>query len=130
MTEHPWPHFANAELACHCGCGRQEMDNGFMTLLESLRTAYGQPMRITSAFRCPEHNVQASTTGTTGPHTTGRAVDVQVAGEDAHHLLALALHLGFSGIGVSQRGPANQRFLHLDTLTQDLGYPRPTIWSY
>ncbi|MBF0099157.1 MAG: peptidase M15 [Magnetococcales bacterium] len=126
-----WPHFSEAELACHCGCGRQEMEDSFMIELEKLRTAFGQPMVVTSGFRCPNYNMQASHTGPCGPHTTGKAVDIQISGADAHRLLTLALQQGcFTGIGVSQAGPHNTRFLHLDTIEPSPGRPRPTVWTY
>lgn len=101
-----------------------------MDRLEQLRMEYGRPMRLTSAYRCPEHNMQCSSTGPVGPHTTGKAVDVAVSGADAHELLALALHFGFAGVGVKQRGSHKSRFLHLDTLDQGPGRPRPTVWGY
>ena len=126
----PWPHFSQTELTCHCGCGRQEMDAQFMEKLEGLRVAYGRPMTLTSAFRCPMHNSQASDTGLSGPHTTGKAVDVQVSGSDAHRLLTLALAQGFTGIGISQQGTLSARFLHLDTIEPGPGRPRPTLWTY
>lgn len=128
--ETPWPHFPWAELTCHCGCGRMEMDRSFMSRLEDLRAAYGKPMPITSGFRCPMHNAEASSTGLSGPHTTGKAVDVQVSGEDAHRLLTMALEHGFTGIGISQKGFHGSRFIHLDTIEPGPGRPRPTIWSY
>ncbi|WP_143711406.1 D-Ala-D-Ala carboxypeptidase family metallohydrolase [Magnetococcus marinus] len=130
MSEQSWPHFSHAELECHCGCGSQKMDPQFMERLEELRMAYGKPIIVNSAYRCPNHNASVSTTGSNGPHTTGRAVDVQVSGEDAHTLMALAMHHGFTGIGVSQRGQHKSRFIHLDTLDVAPGQPRPTIWSY
>ncbi len=98
----------------------------FMKSLESLRTIYGQPMKVTSAYRCPRHNAAVSSTGATGPHTTGCAVDVSIAGEAAYKLVALAVTMGFTGIGIKQSGPWPGRFIHLDTLTDN----RPRIWSY
>ncbi|WP_173361576.1 D-Ala-D-Ala carboxypeptidase family metallohydrolase [Magnetococcus marinus] len=130
MSEQSWPHFSHTELECHCGCGSQEMDPEFMERLEDLRGAYDKPMPVTSAYRCPNHNASVSKTGPSGPHTTGMAVDIQVAGEDAHKLMTLALYHGFTGVGVRQRGPHQARFLHLDTLEADTNRPRPTIWSY
>ena len=130
MTDTPWTHFSHAELTCQCPCGQMEMDPDFMGRLEALRTAFGKPMRITSAYRCPSHNAQASSTGFTGPHTTGLAVDVSVSGQDAHELLTLVLHHGFSGVGVSQRGPHNKRFIHIDAIDNGSGRIRPTVWSY
>ena len=127
----PWPHFSNAELTCQCGCNRQEMDGNFMTKLVALRLAFGKAMPVSSGFRCPMHNAQASHTGLSGPHTTGKAVDIQISGADAHRLLTLALQQGyFTGIGLSQKGPQNSRFIHFDTIEPGPGRPRPTVWTY
>ena len=124
----PWPNFTEAELACPCGCGRMDMDAAFMEKLAVLREAFGSPLRISSAYRCSQFNMQCSDTGLTGPHVYGVAVDLLVAGEEAHRLLTLALQHGFTGVGISQKGPHNNRFLHLDTLASKRA--RPTIWTY
>ena len=121
-------HFSREELTCHCGCGRCEMDAVFMARLEALREAFGKPMKLSSAYRCPDYNAAVSTTGPNGPHTTGRAVDVLVSGEDAWRLVQLAYDMGFTGLGVCQRGPHETRFIHLDDLEDDV--IRPRIWSY
>ncbi len=103
----------------------------FMEKVETLRAVYGKPMRVTSAARCPAHNDLVSSTGRTGPHTTGRAIDIGVSGADAHQLLRVAMRFGnFTGIGVSQKGAHEKRFLHLDDLPNAPGQPRPTLWSY
>lgn len=120
-------HFARHELECQCGCGRAEMDSAFMAKLDRLRELYGAPLRLTSAFRCPAHNMRVSSTGSTGPHTTGKAADVQCAGTQAHIILDIALELAFAGVGIHQRGPHAARFIHLDTVS---GGPRPWVWSY
>ena len=125
-----WPHFSRAELQCRCGCGRMEMQHEFMRRLEKLRKKFDRPMRVTSAYRCPEHNSRVSKTGRDGPHTTGMAVDIQIAGEDALDLLFLAIGHGFSGVGVSQSGPHKKRFIHLDRLKKIPGRSRPWLWSY
>ena len=118
-------HFSTQELVCHCGCGGLPPE-GFQSRLEELRIQFGHPMVLSSAYRCPEHNAKVSSTGGTGPHTKG-AVDVLCYGPRAHELVSDALMLGWTGIGVSQRGPRNARFVHLD----DTGGPmRPCIWSY
>lgn len=100
------------------------MQPEFMAKLQALRTAYGKPMRITSGFRCAEHPIEAKK-AQPGAHASGCACDVGVEGADAHRLLTLALQLGFSGIGVQQKGGG--RFIHLDILTSGV---RPTVWSY
>ncbi|MEO5379028.1 MAG: D-Ala-D-Ala carboxypeptidase family metallohydrolase [Magnetococcus sp. DMHC-6] len=130
MTGTPWPHFSKEELSCHCQCGRMEMDSDFMARLEELRVAYGKPMKLSSAYRCPTHNAKTSSTGTMGPHTTGKAVDIAVSGAEAYKLLVLALQHGFNGIGISQKGSHSTRFIHIDTLPNDPKHSRPALWSY
>ena len=122
-------HFSKAELACKC-CGKADMEENFMERLEKLRGQYGKGMILSSAYRCSRHNNEVSKTGDDGPHTTGQAIDVLISGSNAHILLCLASKLGFTGIGVKQKGPHYQRFLHLDDLPRDEGRPRPWIWSY
>ena len=122
-----YPHFSHAELQCRCGCGRAPMDPDFMRRLETVRMSYGKPMVVTSAYRCPVHNASVSSTGSTGPHTTGRAIDIQCAGHDAHALLRIALREGMTGVGIRQTGPHSGRFIHLDDLS---GANRPWVWGY
>jgi len=102
--------------------------------LQALRDTYGSPMKISSGYRCPRHNADVSSTGRTGPHTVfaddNITVDVLVYNLDAHRLLHLALGHGFTGVGISQKGAWDKRFLHLDLLALDVGLIRPTIWSY
>lgn len=101
-----------------------------MRKVEALRTLCGFPFPITSAYRCPDHNAKVSSTGRTGPHTTGRAIDIGVRGEQAFKLVQLALQYGttFTGIGLQQKGQG--RFVHLDDLPNAQGQPRPTVWTY
>ncbi len=109
-------------------CKGREIEGHFLMRLDQLRDAVGFPLRVSSGYRCPAHNAKGSSTGPDGPHTTGRAVDLAVSHWQAHRVVAEALKLGFTGIGVKQHGPG--RFIHLDDLPADVGRPRPTIWSY
>jgi uncharacterized protein YcbK (DUF882 family) len=104
------------------------MDKTTMDRLQLLRSHYGSPLTITSGYRSSRHSIEAAKKAP-GSHARGRAVDVACAGVDAFEVLTEALAVGFTGIGVKQKG--EHRFLHLD----DLGLgehtaPRPTIWSY
>jgi zinc D-Ala-D-Ala carboxypeptidase len=122
-----WPDFTPDEMRCK-GSGECRMDPEFMDRLQRVRRAYGQPMRVTSGYRSPTYNAKISGTGIDGPHTTGRAADISVSGDDAYHLVRIAMDQGFTGIGVSQRGPHESRFIHLDDLEGSA--TRPRIWSY
>ena len=119
-----WKHFTRDDLKCK-GSGECRMDPEFLDVLEAIREEYGSPMVITSGYRSPTYNAKVSYTGTAGPHTTGRAVDVSIRGKNALRLLKIALAHGVTGVGVAQKG--NSRFLHLDMVD---GVSRPMIWSY
>jgi zinc D-Ala-D-Ala carboxypeptidase len=118
-----YPNFSASEFVCR-HTGNENMQQEFMDKLQALRFAYGKPMRITSGYRHPTHPIEARKNAP-GPHTTGCAVDIAVSRGDAYRVLELAFALGFTGIGVQQKGDG--RYIHLDTLTEDA---RPTIWSY
>lgn len=129
----PYRYFPDHELACKCGrCdrGRFDMDAEFMARLIGLREAYGAALPVTSAFRCPDHNANVSSTGRSGPHTTGRATDIRIFGAAALRLIELAIAGGFTGIGVGQKGDHNSRIIHLDDLGPSPARPRPWIWTY
>jgi uncharacterized protein YcbK (DUF882 family) len=118
-----YPNFKESEFACR-HCGKAEMDPDFMHRLQSLRNRYNKSMTITSGYRCPDHPIEKAKP-TPGAHSSGKAADVGIQGAEAHKLLTIAMELGFTGIGVQQKG--DKRFLHLDTMT---GENRPTVWSY
>ena len=139
----PWnpddtPNFTFAEMACKCGaCGDQgarplkgagcaAMDGRFMEWLQRIRRLVEFPFIVTSGYRCEDYNKRIRG----GPaHPMGLAVDLGVFGADAHKLVTAALSGGAQGVGVSQRGPLRDRFIHLDLLRFQ-GFPRPRIWSY
>jgi len=118
-----YPNFSEAEFKCS-HTGKCEMDEAFMDALQTLRTIYDKPMTITSGYRDPTHPIEAKK-DKPGAHATGRAADIACDGQAAYDIMQIAFELGFTGIGVSQKG--NGRFIHLDTIE---GGPRPNVWSY
>ena len=123
----PYPHFTDKELSSP-DTGSHDMSDIFMVRLEKLRTILGRSFVVTSGYRTPSHNNKVSHTGLTGPHTTGRAIDISVANwyEDVFTLVAAAMKLGFTGIGLNLKGEQSGRFVHLDDLKDN----RPRIWTY
>ena len=119
-----WKYFKFEDFACkHCEKNLQSEE--FITKLDALREDLGFALVVNSGYRCPEHNAAVSSTGLTGPHTTGLAVDLAVDRERAVLLLEAALFVKyFRGFGVSQKGTG--RFVHLDAINR----PTRTIWSY
>ena len=125
MVDGQYAYFTKEELDCS-HCGMSGMDDQFMQMVIELRRRCGFQFIVTSAYRCPEHPVEASKKAP-GAHTTGKSMDIKVSGKRAWTLLKEASEMGFIGIGVNQKGDHNQRFIHLDMWTEG---PRPGVWSY
>lgn len=125
MSDTQWEHFYRKELECRCGCGQMPMNEEFMDVMVVIRKELNFPLTVTSAYRCPTHNNNESSTGFNGPHTTGQSIDILISRKRAFLLIECALKYGMTGIGVKQKG--EDRFIHLDNLT---GPNRPTVWSY
>ena len=127
-----YSNFSEAEFKCSA-TGLCKMNPDCLECLQVLRDVYGKPMKITSGYRCPLEHPNEMHKALAGSHAYGVAVDVAVCYRDAYDLLACAIELNyFTGIGISQKGNATTRFIHLDTATTELlgGAPRPTVWSY
>jgi len=123
MNWDKYENFSEREFQCS-HTGRCEMDDAFMDKLQELRTRYGKGMTITSGYRDPSHPIEASK-DKPGMHTLGIAADIACNGAEAYHIMKLAFDLGFTGIGVAQKG--HKRFIHLDIYTRP---PRSNVWSY
>ena len=91
-------------------------------MLQVLRDQTG-PMPVTSGFLCDAHNSEVSTVKN-GPHTLAKAADILISGERAMQLFEKARQIGFSGIGLNQKGLHHNWFVHLDTID------RRALWSY
>ena len=125
-----WKYFSEEELRCK-GTGELKMMEEFMSKLIELRKKLGQPMVISSGYRSPEYNERIGGSSKSA-HILGKAVDNVCSGKKAFTVVKLAVVLGFTGIGIQQRGEHNKRFIHLDDVEPDKyeGIPRPWIWSY
>lgn len=122
-----WPNFSFSELACR-ETGECVVDEVLVDCLQRLRDKVG-PVTVTSGYRSSSHSVERAKKRP-GTHAMGLAVDVACAGKEAFAVLQTALDVGFTGIGVSQKG--ENRFLHLDIVTDLDDFPatRPSVWSY
>lgn len=110
-----WPHFTPPEFQCRCGgryadCETLRIDEDLLDLLEALRADLGDhPVRITSGYRCPEHNRAVGGTATS-QHTAGLAADIVVTGV-APEAVADAAEKRLAGTGGIGRYPG---FIHVD----------------
>lgn len=85
-------YFKAAEFTCRCGScgGRPRVDRDLIMFLDLVRAAYGQPIKITSGWRCTEHN-KAVGGALNSRHMYGRAADFTGANIDTLWVLALRL---------------------------------------
>ena len=125
MNWDSYKNFSEWEFFCGCGCERQQMDSRFIALLQSIRDNIHTPMRISSGYRCPRYNRMLGGTED-GPHTTGKAADILMYGDDAYELIESAMEHYVHGIGVHQKDAHDKRFVHLDMMpTGNPRRPRP-----
>lgn len=74
-----FPHFKRKEFTCKCGCGFDNIDYSIVSILEDIRSHFGnKPIIVTSGCRCEKYNdsLKGSIKGST--HTKGRAVDFYI----------------------------------------------------
>jgi len=101
-----------------------KMDKALLIMLDSLREAYGYPIKLTSTYRSPEHPIEAKKTKP-GEHAYGAAVDIAcVGGEATYRLVKAAIEVGFTRIGISRKN----NFVHVGVGYD--GAPPVTIWTY
>ena len=118
-----WCNFTPDECRCSC-CNRLEISSDIMDLLQTARNDLG-PLQITSAYRCPDHNSKVSSTGASGPHTSGYAVDIHVSNSQHRKQLIDYFAKKVTGLGVAKT------FLHIDLLNAEHGFEmRPNAWKY
>ena len=48
--------FSRSEFECSCGCGFDDVSVELVELLQEIRDEIEEPIAITSACRCKEHN--------------------------------------------------------------------------
>lgn len=123
-----YPNFTPEEFKCkHTGVCKMEKD--FMDKLQLLRSICGFPFDITSGYRAATHPTEAEKK-TPGEHYYGRAADISCHGERVYAIIKNAPHVGFTRIGMRQRGPLKSRFIHLGTSLPEHGFQSPWVWSY
>lgn len=121
-------HFNAHEFACQCSyndCCTQQISMDLIDRLTQIREALGEPIRITSGYRCHKHQLDLTSQGLEtanglSQHEVGMAADIQC--RDMHGLLQ-ECKKHFNSIGVANS------FIHVDMrpLKAD-GSPR--WWSY
>ena len=102
--------------------GAHQMNVDVMDKIQQLRDYMNQPLKLTSAYRCPEHPVESAKT-VPGQHSKGLAVDIHVtSGAMAAKIIAYAItHLDVKGFAYSKQSG----FVHLDWRAGEM-----MTWNY
>lgn len=115
--------FTLEEFACPCCNGLPKIDEQFKLFIEMLqntRDMYGGKIRITSGYRCINHNKEVGGASDSS-HLKGIAVDVACTNDEARlKLVSSALRAGFERIGVGNK------FIHLDIDSEK----KKSMWLY
>jgi len=119
-----YPVMQRHEFVCS-HTGRVEMKKHFLDLLYKLRIEIDESLTFSSGYRHPTHPIEAAKEEP-GYHSEGIAVDIACWSDKAFRIIKIAMKLGFTGIGVSQRSKVD-RFIHLDTRP---GSDPPRVYSY
>ena len=111
-------YFNTDEFRCKCGKGclpSGGIDANLIEILEVTREAVGEPIYITSGYRCPEHN-RACGGASQSFHMTGKAADVYCDSLSVYELKE-TLKAAMDSLGIQgglQEYPS-QGFVHVDT---------------
>lgn len=116
----PWKYFTENEFRCPC-CGMLRLDPTLVDLLDQAREKAGIPFRITSGYRCPNHNREVGGKPSSA-HLAGKAADIKVnSSRERYFIVRALLEAGFQRVGIAKG------FVHADV---DLEKPHPVVWLY
>ncbi|SMC79828.1 YcbK family protein [Papillibacter cinnamivorans] len=92
-------HFSLREFACRDGSDEVKVDSDLVELLEKIRSRFGAPVTISSAYRTAAYNKKVGGAAQS-QHLYGKAADIRVQGAAFRGVAACAEDLGAGGIGL------------------------------
>ena len=129
-------HFEWTEFLCKCGDPSHTIQDIPQTYIEFVlhvdsvvRPNAGFPFYVSSGWRCEQHPIEKGKSAP-GPHTL-EGMDVLCSHQKAYKLVGIAIEDPvITGIGISQKGPLESRFVHIDGCFKTPYRPRPHLWTY
>ena len=115
-------YFSDAEFRrCTPSCSLEQMDEGFLRLLDQVRETAGIPLVLNCGYRSKEWDLAKGRNGNSA-HTRGKAVDIRCnASVTRWKIVRAAIDAGIRRIGIGEN------FVHLDN---DDTLPQCVMWHY
>ena len=115
-------YFKDSEFRkCTPSCTIDDMDAGFLALLDKVREKAGIPLVLNSAYRSKEWDKSKGRSGNSA-HTKGKAVDIRCnTSANRYKIVSAALACGIKRIGIAKT------YIHLDN---DSSLAQNVIWDY
>ena len=110
-------HFKVREFFCRDGSDPVFIDTELVEILEKIRTKFGKPVTITSAYRTAAYNATVAKAAKYSQHLYGKAADIQVQGISVEQVYAYAdkLLAGRGGVGIYPPGLGRANgWVHVD----------------
>jgi len=117
--EDPWEFFKRTEFSCPC-CGRDDISEELVDRLDYSRKIAGVAFRITSGFRCKQHNRRTHGKPRSS-HLDGSACDISAPSGAIKSTIVASLFAG----GIKRVG-IYKNFIHCD-ISKKLPYPM--LWT-
>lgn len=102
-------HFRARELMCPC-CRECIVDAELLEILEEIRYIIGEPIHVTSGYRCEKHNTEVRG-ARNSQHRLGKAADIWAEDTSPEELYNIACNQmpGYGGV------IKYKTFVHIDT---------------
>lgn len=115
-------YFSPAEFRrCVPSCKIEDMDAGFLEVLDRVRESAGIPLVLNCAYRSKAHEKAKGRTGNSA-HTRGKAVDIRANSNATRmKIVRAALENGITRIGIGRT------FVHIDN---DESLTQGVMWHY
>jgi hypothetical protein len=121
MNWYAYRHFKADEFTCKCGCGKNNMSDRHMDMLEQAREIANIPFKINSGSRCDTHNIYVGG-NEFSEHLSGEGCDIRcVLSADRWKIINALLSAGFRRIGIGTT------FIHAGSSASK---PQDVIWKY
>lgn len=109
--------FRASEFLCKGAgcCTHGQIDDKLVEILQKIRTHFGKPVHISSAYRCSSWNKQVGGVSNSY-HCYGQAADIKVDDVAPAEVAKYAESIGVLGIGLYETN-SDGHFVHIDTRT-------------